>query len=102
MNEPTIYEWMRTRYPELITAYDAVGDAAYQAGPLSERERHLVKLALALGAGLEGAAHSHTRRALEAGIDGADIRHVALLSITTPGFPSMVRGMSWLEDVLES
>ncbi|MFN8560404.1 MAG: hypothetical protein U0703_01935 [Anaerolineae bacterium] len=54
----------------------------------------MVKLALAVGAGLEGATHSHTRRGLEQGIDAAALHQVALLGITTLGFPSAVRGLT--------
>lgn len=38
-----------------------------EAGPLSEKVAQLVRLAMAIGSGQEGAVHSHTRRALEAG-----------------------------------
>lgn len=101
MSTPDMYQNIRRKYPELTKAYDALGQAAYEAGPLSQREQRLVKLALAIGAGLEGATHSHARRAHEAGIRADELRHVALLATTTLGFPSMVRAMSWLEDVLE-
>jgi alkylhydroperoxidase/carboxymuconolactone decarboxylase family protein YurZ len=60
-----------------------------------------VKLALAVGARLEGAVHSHTRRAVEAGCSADEIRHVILLSTTTIGFPSMMATFSWVDDVLE-
>ena len=51
-------------HPDLWAAYAALGEAAAKAGPLSARERRLVKLALSVGAQSEGAVHSHTRRAL--------------------------------------
>jgi 4-carboxymuconolactone decarboxylase len=49
---------------------------------------------------MEGAVHSHTRRAVEAGCSTAEIRHVALLAITTIGFPSMMKTLSWVEDIV--
>jgi 4-carboxymuconolactone decarboxylase len=76
------------------------GGALQQAGPLAEREQRLVKLALALGAGLESAAHSHTRRAVAKEITPDDLRYVSLLGLTTLGFPTMMRGMSGIEDIL--
>ena len=54
-------------HPDLWAAYAALGEAAAKAGPLSARERRLVKLALSVGAQSEGAVHSHTRRALAEG-----------------------------------
>ncbi|HZS32126.1 MAG TPA: carboxymuconolactone decarboxylase family protein [Methylomirabilota bacterium] len=53
----------------MTNAYEALGAAA--AGPLDGRTRELVKLALAIGARLEGAVHAHVRRALEAGVPAA-------------------------------
>jgi alkylhydroperoxidase/carboxymuconolactone decarboxylase family protein YurZ len=47
-------------YPTIWAAYAALGKACSEAGPLEERTRRLVKLALAVGALSEGAVHSHT------------------------------------------
>jgi 4-carboxymuconolactone decarboxylase len=69
-------------------------------GALPARYLALAKLAIALGARMEGAVHSHTRRALEAGCTPGEIRHVVLLATTTIGFPAMMSVMSWVEDVL--
>ena len=71
------------------------------AGPLTKREVALVKLAISIGAGLEGATHSHCRKALEAGCTPGEVRHVAVVSAPTIGFPTMMRARSWVEDVLE-
>ena len=97
---PKPYRQMHQRYPEYMQAYEAFGEAARQAGPLSPREIALVKLAISIGAGLEGAAHSHCRKAIEAGCSADDLRHVALLSAPTIGFPPMMRARGWVEDVV--
>ena len=98
---PKRYRRMHDSYPDLMQAYESFGRAAKEAGPLSDREVSLVKLAISLGAGLEGAAHSHCRKALEAGCSPEDLRHVALLTAPTTGFPAMMRAKSWVDDVLE-
>lgn len=97
---PKPYKQMHTDYPELMSAYESFGKAAREAGPLSSREVALVKLAISLGAGLEGAAHSHCRKALEAGCEADDLRHVAVLAAPTIGFPTMMRAKSWVDDVV--
>ena len=61
---------------------------------------HLVKLGMAMGAGSEGAVHSHVRRALAAGATPAQVRHVAALAVPTLGFPTAVAAFTWIEDVL--
>ena len=98
---PKPYKQMHVDFPEYMQAYESLGEAARSAGPLSDREVALVKLGISIGAGLEGAAHSHSRKALEAGCQPADLRHVALLSAPTIGFPTMMRAKSWVEDVLD-
>jgi 4-carboxymuconolactone decarboxylase len=98
---PKPYKQMHEKYPELMQAYESFGKASREAGPLSAREAALVKLAISLGAGLEGAAHSHCRKAMEAGCTADDLRHVAVLSAPTIGFPTMMRARSWVEDVVD-
>jgi alkylhydroperoxidase/carboxymuconolactone decarboxylase family protein YurZ len=86
-------------YPDIWTAYAALGKAAAEAGPLTDRERRLVKLALAIGAGSEGAVHSHTRRARSEGIEDSAIAQVALLAIGPLGLPRAVAAKTWIEDI---
>jgi alkylhydroperoxidase/carboxymuconolactone decarboxylase family protein YurZ len=46
-----------------------------------------------------GWACSHTRRGLAAGLSRAEIEQVALLAITTTGWPSAFAAYSWLGEV---
>lgn len=64
--------------------------------------RRLVKLGIAIGTGLEGAVHSHTRRALAESITPEEIHHVMLLAMTTVGFPRTMAALTWMNDLLES
>jgi alkylhydroperoxidase/carboxymuconolactone decarboxylase family protein YurZ len=88
-------------YPEIFKAYKQLGTAAGAAGPLDAKTRELVRLAIVIGSRHEGAVHSHTRRALEAGCSPEEIRHAVLLSITSIGFPNAMAAMSWVDDVLK-
>ena len=87
--------------PEVFQAYERLGKAVQSAGPLDHKTVELVRLAIVVGARHEGAVHSHTRRALEAGLIPEEIRHAVLLSVTSLGFPSMMAAMSWVADVLD-
>ena len=98
---PKPYKQMHVDHPDFMQAYESLGEAARNAGPLSAREVALVKLAISLSAGLEGASHSHCRKALEAGCTPDDLRHVAIVAAPTIGFPTMMRAKSWVEDVIE-
>ncbi len=99
---PNTFLSLRDAYPEVAKASDALSQATNSAGPLTEREQQLVRLAFAVAAGLEGATHSHVRRSLEQGLSAEEIRQVALLAMTTLGFPTAVRGYSWISDVLDA
>lgn len=97
---PGAYEAFKRGYPLIAKAYDRLGELSHEAGPLNPKTRELIKLAMAIGARMEGAVHSHTRRALSAGATLSEIRHLVLLGVTTLGFPSTVAALTWVEDVL--
>ena len=84
----------------MFKAYRDLGNAVSEAGPLDLKMRELVRLAIMVGARHEGAVHSHTRRALEAGCTPEEIRQAVLLAVTSIGFPNMMAAMSWVDDVL--
>ncbi len=92
---------LATENPEIWRAYQALGTACAEAGPLDDRARRLVKLALAVGIGSEGAVHSHVRRGIEEELSSDELRHVATLAIPTLGFPAAVAALTWIEDILE-
>ena len=97
---PGRYSQFRKQFPAISRAYDQISTSTAQAGPLSEKMVQLVRLAMAMGSGQEGAVHSHTRRALEAGATPDEIRHVGLAALTTLGFPRMMTGLSWIDDTI--
>lgn len=86
-------------HPEIWAAYAALGKVTAEAGPLTGREKRLVKLALAIGAGSEGAVHSHTRRARSEGIEADALMQVALLAIGPLGLPRAVAARTWIADI---
>ena len=88
-------------YPALAKAYEEMGNAVHAAGPLDDKTRALIKLAISTGARLEGAVHSHTRKAIASGCTADELRHVVLLSLPTIGLPSMMAALSWIDDIIE-
>lgn len=95
---PPIVAAIAREHPEVWEAFNRLGDAVTQAGPLDAKSERLVKLAIAVGARLEGAVHSHVRRGLAVGLTREELRQVALLAINTIGWPSAVAALSWIED----
>ena len=97
---PPTYRRFAELNPAVSTAYESLGEACAQAGPLDDKTRELIKLALAVGARLDGGVHSHVRRALDVGASVSEIRHVVTLAVPTLGFPSAAAAFTWIEDVL--
>lgn len=99
---PKRFERFYQMYPAVGAAYSELGAAVKEAGPLDAKTQALVKLGIAIGARMEGAVHSHVRKAREAGCTEDELRHAVLQATTTIGFPNMMAAMSWLEDVLNA
>lgn len=85
--------------PALWRAYQQLSREVSSAGPLDDRDRHLVGLAYAIAAGSEGGTHSHTRRGLAANLSAQELEHVALVAVTTLGWPQAIKGLTWIRDV---
>ena len=97
---PPIVQRLAQDKPAVWDAYNQLGKALGEAGPLDSKTEHLVKLAIAVGAGLRGAVGSHVRRSIADGINRDELEHVALLAVTTVGWPSAVAAYSWIEEEL--
>lgn len=98
---PGPFEKFTKEFPAVFEGYDAMGKAAHAGGPLDAKTRELVKLGMAIGARLEGATHSHVRKALAAGATPKEIRHATVLAISTLGLPTTIMAFTWVDDVLE-
>jgi len=98
---PKRFEKFQKDFPEIAKAYENLGTAVHKAGPLDNKIRALIKLAISTGSGMEGAVHSHTRKAIEAGCTKEEIKHTVMLVLPTIGFPATMAVMSWVEDIIE-
>ncbi len=99
---PKPFKEFTEKYPKVAEAYENLGSEVHAAGPLDEKTRALVKLSISIGSRMEGAVHSHTRKALEAGCSKEEIQQTVLLALPTIGLPNMMASMTWVNDILES
>ena len=88
-------------HPAVAKAYSALGDAVHHAGPLDEKSRALVKIAISGASRQEGGFHAHVRKARLLGISKEEMQHVVLLTLPTLGFPTMMMLLSWIDDVFD-
>jgi 4-carboxymuconolactone decarboxylase len=96
---PKNYRSIARQYPHFMAALDALGTAAAEAGPLTEKTRHLVQIGAAAAIRSEGAVHSHARRALAAGATREEVQHAVIAATSTIGFPNVMAALSWINDV---
>ena len=98
---PKPYQQFVKQFPEVARAYEAFGKSVRQAGSLSHREVALVKLAISVGARMEGSTHAHARKALAQGITADALLHTAVLAAPTIGFPNMMAALGWVRETVK-
>jgi AhpD family alkylhydroperoxidase len=92
---PKTFRAFTSKFPGIAQAHEQVARIADEAGPLDRKTCELIKIGISLGAGLESAVKSHTRRALEHGASDAEIEQAVLLGMNTRGFPATVAAWQW-------
>jgi 4-carboxymuconolactone decarboxylase len=99
---PEVFRRFQQQYPDVMSAYEQLAEKLHGAGPLSQQERRLVKLAIAAGSVAEGAVRSHARKALDEGIEPDALRHVAVLTVSTAGYPAAIAAYGWINEVIDA
>jgi len=97
---PKPYQAFRIDYPSVYAAYEALGAAVSNAGPLDAKTRELIKLGMAAANGSETGVESHTHRALEANATVHEIEHAVMLGINTLGFSTMMAALTWAKQAI--
>ena len=98
---PAAFTDFITAQPDVAAAYEKLGEAVRAAGPLTPREIALVKIAIGIGARMDGATRANVRKAAAAGLERAALDQVAILACPTIGFPNMIAAYGWVKDALE-
>lgn len=101
-NIPSHYQKTQVKHPEYIAAVEALSETLKNTGPLDDSLAQFLQLAASIAIKSEGATHSHTRQLVELGFSPEEIRHAVILLSNTIGFPNVMAGLSWVNDILES
>lgn len=99
---PSHYLKVKEKHPEFIEAVEKLGEVTKGAGPLDQKTAHLLQLAAGVSVKSEGAVHSHTRQLLQSGADPMEIRHAIIVLSSTIGFPNVMAGLTWANDIIDS
>lgn len=98
---PGTYKAFVGKFPEIRGAQGTIAQAVASYGPLDSKTRELIKIGIAVGAGLETSTRSHVRRALEQGASESEIEQAVLLAVTTCGFSRTVMAWQWARTQIE-
>jgi AhpD family alkylhydroperoxidase len=97
---PENYKSVRERFKDYGIALSNLGKVSDESGPIDSKTSHLIQLAVAAAIRSEGAVHSHSRRALEAGASEEEIYHALIVITSTIGFPTVAAAISWVDDII--
>ena len=90
-----IFSEFKSAYPDVHSAHEALGRLIHeQSGPLPDKTRWLLKIAISAAGNHKIALETHILKAKEAGVTEAEIIHALLLLIPTTGFPSFMEAYS--------
>jgi alkylhydroperoxidase/carboxymuconolactone decarboxylase family protein YurZ len=91
------------KHPDIYEAYTRFGQAVHeQGGPLDERTRWLIKVAVSSALGYPKAQLTHMIKAQEAGCTPEELEHTILLVAPTAGFPRMMEAMEQYREFVSS
>ena len=95
-------DYMIETHPEIYEAYQNYGRLVHEkGGPLEEKTRWLIKVALSTDCKNEFSLRTHILKALKSGCTTEEIEHAILLGGPTCGFTTMMRGLLVLREALE-
>lgn len=87
-----VFTAFKAEFPKVNEDYEALGQEIHEkAGPLPEKVRWLLKIAISASSGHAKALETHIYKGREAGLTDAEIKHALLLLIQTNGFPTFMK-----------
>jgi len=102
MAEVSPFEVFARSFPEVTHAYRAMKSAYGAAGPLDEKTKQLIQVAIMVAIGSESGTRDHVGFALDAGARPHEVRQAILLVLGPAGMSRTSAGIVWANDVIES
>ncbi len=90
-----MFTLFKKEFPGIYQGHEALGKIIHeQAGPLPEKVRWLIKVAISGSSGHRISLETHIAKARESGASEEEISHALLLIIQTTGFPTFMEAYS--------
>jgi len=95
-------KYFTEHHAAIYKAYEKYGQLVHkEGGPLDEKTRWLIKVALSTECQYTRALRTHIMKALNSGCTKEEIEHSILLVAPSAGFPKTMAGILILREVLE-
>ena len=95
-----IFSEFKKEFPGIHEKHAALGEEVHQkGGPLPEKTRWLLKIAISAAGNHKRALETHIHRARAAGVAEDEIKHALLLLIPTAGFPAFMKSYAVLKSI---
>lgn len=99
--QPQVLRDFQQRFPQVWQAYVKLRDACDDQGPLTARERELIKVGISAALRREGGLIAHIDRARDVGASPEEIYQAILVATGLVGFPSTLAAFGIARDRLE-
>jgi len=87
------------QYPEINEALTNLRQKCEEGTHLDVKTAMLIKLAAAVGAGLENTVKAHTAKALKLGVAEEQIEEIILINLASIGYAKAVVALNWVHEV---
>ena len=96
------FVYFKSMHTDVYKAYEAYGKVVHeQGGPIEEKTRWLIKVAVSAAGQHDFSLRSHIHKALSAGCTRSEVEHAILLIAPTAGFPTAMEAIMVLRDELD-
>lgn len=102
MAQVSPFEVFSQTFPEVTDAYRAMKRTYGAVGPLDEKTKQLIQVAIMAAIGSEGGTRDHARFALEAGATADEIRQAVLMVLGPAGMSRASSGIAWVNEVIKT
>ena len=94
-----IFTAFKEEFPMVHDRIEALGQEIHERpGPLPEKVRWLLKIAISGASGHKLALETHILKGREAGLTEGEIKHALLLLVPTVGFPTFMEAYAVLAE----
>lgn len=95
-------KYFMQHHGEIYAAYEDYGKLVhYKGGPLDEKTRWLIKIALSTACQYNYALRTHIIKAIKSGCSREEIEHAIMLVAPTAGFPKTMEGLLILREEVD-